>query len=120
MNRRPLAILQPLCILSRLQDDRLPIVNLAHLRVRIAGNDCKRIFPFAGLRILPRSPKPSHPQHGPAFDRQAVLRPRLGAVFCHSKKEPAGTMQRRCSLSLQNEELVTLSERALNKSRSGN
>src|SRR5207249_7625280 len=62
---------------------------------------------------------PAMPRTGRLFTESRYFGRGSGAVFCHSKNEPAGIMQRCFSLSLQNGELIKVSERALNRSRSG-
>jgi hypothetical protein len=60
VKRCSLALIQPLGVFTRLQDDGLTVMNLRHLRIRIISDDCERIFPLSSLRILPRSPQASH------------------------------------------------------------
>jgi hypothetical protein len=63
MHGRPLTLSQPFHILTRLQDDRLPIVDLRHFLVWVGGDDRECVFPLPRLRILPRSSDASHAEN---------------------------------------------------------
>jgi hypothetical protein len=95
------------------------MVNWDHEARALLSHDCERVFPVACLRIHPRSPQASHPRMLPPLAVSRYFGRGSGAVFCHSTNEPVGKMQRLCNRSIQNGEVVRLSERALNRRRLG-